>query len=174
MSPTPRKATKPSSRQSVVSWFKQYLDVNDQAKQEAERATELKDRLKDALVKIGEPDDIGHRWLDLPDVIEFKDYKGKVHQYATLKRERRLSPSNPTPDPEKAEALLRKKGLWLTEAQEKAIRDLQVALPTVVISVDVDTDAVASLYYKDVLTEDEYESVLIEQKETFAFIPTEL
>ena len=69
---------------------------------------------------------------------------------------------------------MRKKGLWLTEAQEKAIRDLQVALPTVVISVDVDTDAVASLYYKDVLTEDEYESVLIEQKETFAFIPTEL
>ena len=44
VSPTPRKATKPSSRQSVVSWFKQYLDVNDQAKQEAERATELKDR----------------------------------------------------------------------------------------------------------------------------------
>ena len=133
----------------------------------------LKDRLKDALAEVGEEDDAGHKWFDLPEPVEFKDHTGKVFQYVSLKRERRLTPARPTPDPDKSEALLRKKGLWLTDAQEKMIRDLQVALPNVTISVDVDVDAVASLYYKDVLTEKEYDALLVPQKESFAFIPSE-
>ena len=169
---TKKPATK-DPKTGIVSWFKQYLVTNDDAKQITARATELKDRLKDALAEVGEEDDAGHKWFDLPEPVEFKDHTGKVFQYVSLKRERRLTPARPTPDPDKSEALLRKKGLWLTDAQEKMIRDLQVALPNVTISVDVDVDAVASLYYKDVLTEKEYDALLVPQKESFAFIPSE-
>jgi len=162
---------------SVVGWFKQYLTVNESAKTDGRRADELKGRIKGALPTIGEKDEKGNFWFDLPSAIEHEtvDSKGnkKVLQYTTLKAERRLSPATPTPDPEKAEDVLRAKGLWLTKEQEKAIRDLQTAVPNATITVEVDVNAFASLYYKDVLTEEEYEDTLVEQTETFAFIPSE-
>lgn len=157
----------------VVSWFRQYLPTNDQAVQIKARAEDLKGRMKDALATLGDEDEKGSRWLDLPEAVEFTDHKGKTFVYTVLKRERRITPAQPTPDPEKAEQLLRAKKLWLTAAQEKIIRDLQIALPNVTISVDVDIDAVAGLYYKDVISEDEYDALLVEQKESFAFIPSE-
>jgi hypothetical protein len=161
------------SSASVTNWFRQFLTVNDQSKQDAERAAELKDRLKDAVGELGDTDEKQNVWLDLAEPVEFKDHKGKVFVYTTLKRERRMTPAQPTPDPEKAEDLLREKKLWLTAAQEKVIRDLQTALPNVTISVDVDIDAVAALYFKNVITEKEYDAILVQQKETFAFIPSE-
>lgn len=170
---TKRQPKETTSPNSIVTWFKQFLVVQNDAKQKADRAEQLKTRLKNGLAEVGEEDDKGHRWFDLPTPVEFKDFKGKVFKYTSLKRERRLTPAQPTPDPDKAEALLKEKGLWLTKAQEKTIRDLQTALPNVSISVEVDVDAVAALYYKDVLTEEEYDSILVEQRESFAFIPSE-
>jgi hypothetical protein len=161
----------------IVSWFREYLAFNEASKSDGKEATIRKDRLKEELPKLGEKDEKGNFWFDLPDAVEHitVDNKGntKVLQYTTLKAERRLSPSTPTPDPEKAEDVLRAKGLWLTKAQEKAIRDLQTAVPNATISVEVDVNAFASLYYKDVLSEEEYEDTLVEQTETYAFIPSE-
>lgn len=161
----------------VIGWFREYLSFNEASKIDGREATDRKDRIKAELPKLGEKDEKGNFWFDLPEAIEHVtlDSKGntKTLQYTTLKVERRLSPATPTPNPEKAEEVLREKGLWLTDKQVKAIRDLQTAVPNAIISVEVDINAFASLYYKDVLSEEEYENTLVEQTETYAFIPSE-
>jgi hypothetical protein len=61
--------------------------------------------------------------------------------------------------------------MWPTGVQLEQIRQIQMLNPYVQISVEVDTDEVAAAYVKQVLTTKEYDSILIEQVENYAFIP---
>jgi hypothetical protein len=169
----PAKRRPASPKTSITNWFRQWLDIRDTVDQLGERTDTLRLRILDTLTEAGDEDEKGNFWIDLTEPVEFKDHKGKVFQYTKLKKERHLRPAQPTADPEKAEALLRKKNLYLTAAQEKVIRDLRIACPYVTISVDIDPDAVAQLWFKDIINEREYESTLVEQKESFQFRPSE-
>lgn len=153
----------------VVKWFKQWLTIRDEAEQLKNRTEELRTRLLEAVDQIGEEDDRGNVYLELTSPVEFCDSKGRVFQYTTLKRERHLRPANPLPDPELTEDLLRELKLWLKPDQEKAIEAIQIANPYVTITVEVDPDAVAQAYFKGVITEEQYDSLLQEQTESFQF-----
>jgi hypothetical protein len=171
---TTRKVARPArvtKASKLASDFRQWLTLRKEDDLIKGRVDELRKGLLDDILETGEKDEKGHVWVDLPAPIEFTDAKGRTVTYTSLKRERRVSPANPTPDADLAEDLLREKGLWLTAKQEKAIKDLQVVLKFARISVEVDTDAVAAAYFQDLLSEEEYEGILIEQKETFAFQP---
>lgn len=168
-----RPKSKRPAKPPITNWFRQWLEVKDEGVVLGERQTELRDRLIEAVDQYGQPDDRGNVFYDLPDKIEFKDHEGKVKIFASLKRERHLRPANPTPDPEKTEAFLRKQELWLTEEQEKGLRDLQLANQFVSISVEVDVDAVAQAYFKGIINERQYDALLTEQVESFQFRPAE-
>ena len=73
----------------------------------------------------------------------------------------------------KAEALLRKKKLWITDAQEKELRALAARYRQLSINWDIDLDYVTSLVFKKVITDKEYEATLVEQTENFSFVPAE-
>lgn len=161
----------PTRRTSVSSLFKNWLGVKDEAAQLTTRQTELRDSLLGIVAERGESDENGSAFIDLPEPIEFLDFKGNTVVYGGIKRERYVTPAQPTPDPELAEDLLRERKLWLTKAQEKVIRDLNIALPYVSITVEVDVDAIAGGYFQDVFTEDEYADILVPQKENFRFVP---
>lgn len=170
---TRRQAVKKSPKAPIVTWFRNFLAVKDEAAQLGERQATLRDRLIEEVAARGADDDKGNSWFELPEPVEFVDHKGKKFVYTDLKRERHLSPSKPTPDPDKSEVLLRKHKLWLTPEQEKAVQNLRVSCPYAVVSVEVDVDAVANAYFKNIITEKEYVSVLRKQVETFQFRPSE-
>lgn len=170
---TKRVAPKVPVAKSITNWFQQWRGVKDEVEQLGERQGELRDRLVDTIAEVGYEDEKGNWWFDFDEPISFTNHKGKVFQYTALKRERHLSPAQPTPDPAKAKTLLKKKGFWLTEEQEKAVKELKIQCPYAVISVAVDPDAVASLLFKDLISDKEYESTLKEQTETFQFRPAE-
>lgn len=158
---------------AVIRWFEQWVVVKDEASVLGERQDDLHDRILDGITKLGVKDDKGSYWLDLPNPVQFTDHDGKVFKYTTLKRERHLSPAAPTPDPRKAEALLRKLKLWMKPDQEKALQALQDACPYLVFSVSIDPDALAKAYFSGRITESDYASCLREQKESFQFRPGE-
>jgi hypothetical protein len=153
----------------ITAWFSQWLSAKDTAETFKEGQENLRVKVLDAVQEWGEEDADGHIFYDLPKPVEFTDRNGEVKIYTTLKRERHLTPAQPLPDAEKALALLKEKGLWLTEKELKVIQDLETRCPYAVISVDIDPDAVATAYYRDQLTEAEYEGILAEQRETFQF-----
>lgn len=173
MTKTAAKTTKKvAPRKPPISvWFSRWLSAKDTAASFTEQQGELRDDILDAVITWGEEDDAGHVFYDLPKPVEFTDRKGETKVYTVLKREKHLTPAQPTPDPEKALDLLKDKGLWLTAKELKVIRDLEVRCPYAVISVDIDPDAVARAYYADELTEDEYDGILVEQKSTYQFRP---
>jgi hypothetical protein len=171
---TRRNSAKTATKPPLTGWFKQWLGARDQAAALSERQTELRDRIKRAIPDYAdEVDDNGSQWYNLQSRVSFTDRKGKVFQYAALKLQRSLTPANPVPDPELAEELLARKGLWLDEKQQKAIQAVQLACPYVTVEVTVDADAVAAAYFKGILSEEEYEGILVEQRETFSLIPVE-
>lgn len=168
-----RRKRAPRPTNSIVSYFQNWLGVRDQGAQLKTRQDDLRLRLLDILDESGVEDEKGNKWIDLQDPVEFTDKDGKTFVYRTLKRERHLKPAQPTPDPLKAKKLLEKKGLWLTADQQKALQRVQALCPFVVISVDVDVDAVAKALFTDRITEKEYQATLIEQKPEFQFRPSE-
>ena len=123
--------------------------------------------------KHGEEDEKGNLFFTLPESVALTDHKGKRFVFSVLKAQRSLSPAVPTADPDKVEVLLKKKGLWLNEEQQKVIQDLRLALRFVDISIDVSPDAAADLLFNDLITDREFEATLVEQKENFSFIPLE-
>jgi hypothetical protein len=126
-----------------------------------------------AIMEFGEEIEGGHFLWTFPAPVEYSEGR-KTQVYESLKAERRLSPAAPTPDPELAEELLRKKNLWMTEEQEKHLEALRISCPNVVFTVEADPDAVSALYLKKVISEKEYENTLIDQTESWAFVPQEL
>jgi hypothetical protein len=157
----------------IVRDFKHWLGVKDEAATLGERQTEMRDRLINSIKENGVEDDKGNLWLDLPEPVEFKDRKGKIFQYASLKRQRSMVPANPGPDPERTEVYLRKRGLWLKPEQEEMLDQIQIQCPYVTITVTVDTDAVAGAYFKGVIPPKMFDKLLVEQREQFSFIPSE-
>jgi hypothetical protein len=126
-----------------------------------------------AIREFGEEIDGGHFVWTFPQPVEYSEGR-KTQLYSGLKAERRLIPSAPTPDPELAEDLLREKNLFMTEDQEKHLDALRISCPNVIITVEPDVDALSALYLKKVVSEAEYESTLIDQKEQWAFVPQEI
>jgi hypothetical protein len=160
----------------VVRRLEQWLVVRDEAAQYSERADTLKDRIKEELPTSAQTytDEKGSIWYDLPGSgITFKDRKGKVYKYIAMKLQRSLTPASPLPIPEKAIAVLKKHKLWLTPEQEKVIKDLQIACPFAVVSVDLDATSFASAVFKNLITDREYQGTLQPQKESFSFITVE-
>lgn len=164
---------RPAETFNFLSTFKRWVSLKGTNESGKVQQDKWRDQLKDWVQAHGEKDENGSFWVTLPEIVTYENPAGKVFKYAFLKAQRSLSPSVPQPDPEAAEALLRKKGLWLTPAQEKAIRDLSVAVPYALISVNVDTDAFTGLVFRKLITDKEYESTLVEQTENFAFVPAE-
>lgn len=171
--PTTARRTAKQPTNPVSGWFKQWLQTKDEAVQLGERQATLRDRLLGQIDEQGFDDEKGNRWIELPQPVEFTDHKGKTFLYSLLKKQRSLTPANPTPDPEKAQALLEELDLWLSEKQQKLVRDLQIQCPYAVVSLDVDVDAVAGAYFKGIISEEQYEAILRPQRETFSFIPAE-
>lgn len=126
-----------------------------------------------AIKEYGEEIEGGHFIWTFPQPVEYSEGR-KTQVYEGLKAERRLIPSAPTPDPESAEDMLRDKGLWMTEDQEKMLEALRLSCPNVIFTAEPDTDAFSALYLKKVITEKEYESTLVEQREQWAFVPQEI
>ena len=164
---------KPNPLAGLARTFSEWLTIKDEGSQLTERQGVLRDRILDTVSEVGEEDDKGNVWIDLPTPITFTDHKGKTFVYSVLKKERHLIPANPLPEADLAEDLLREKGLWLTDAQEKKIRDIQTACPYTTITVEVDVDAVAGAYFKNLISEEEYAALLRPQKESFQFRPSE-
>jgi hypothetical protein len=158
---------------TIVDTFKQWFKLKDTKEQIDERQKVLRDRQLEFVKKHGQKDEKGNYWYDLPEVESFKDHKGKVLRFTTLKAERHLKPAIPQPDPDKSIELLQEKGLWLTEEQLNTVRDLQIQCPYVTIFVEVDVEQVALLAFKDIITDEEYESLLVEQTEEYQFRPAE-
>ena len=169
----PKPKPKPNPASAVSRAFRQWLQIRDDGNVLSDRQGALRDRLVDSVREIGDSDEKGNIFVDLPSPVSFTDHKGKTFVYTTLKAERHLSPAQPTPDPDLAEELLREKGLWLTEDQEAAIQALRLLCPYAVIDVTVDTEAVTGAYFKGAITEGEFDGILREQKETFQFRPSE-
>jgi hypothetical protein len=168
---TPRHARAAASRptpQVLVETFKQWLSIRREVKTWQERQETLRKRLLEIVEAKHETDDRGSQYRDLAETVEFDGIT-----YKSLKRERHLTPSEPTPDSELAEELLRKRGLWLTEAQEKQLARIQAANPYVSVSVEIDGKAVTNGYFHNVFSEAEYTDVLIPQKESWQFRPCE-
>ena len=159
--------------------FKEWRTLQGQNKQVAKRLDDLRkgedgqSGLLGAIKEYGEEIEGGHFIWIFPQPVEYTEGR-KVYLYEGLKAERRLIPSAPTPDPELAEEMLRDKGLWMTEDQEKMLDALRLSCPNVVFTAEPDTDAFSALYLKKVITEKEYESTLVEQKEQWAFVPQEI
>jgi hypothetical protein len=157
----------------IAKWFTSWLSARDTATSFKEHQEETRIDLLDAVLQFGEEDDKGNVFYDLDEVAEFKDRNGKTFRYDSLKREKYFVPAQPLPDPELAEALLRKKKLWLTAAQEKFIKDLAVTFPYGSVTVDIDPDAVGKALIAGLITEKEYVSILAPQAERYRFIPQE-
>jgi hypothetical protein len=159
-------------------FFKEWRTCKGEDAVLAARMTPLRDNLRDAVKELGEEIDGGHFVWYFKTPIKYTDpaLPGKprvTHVYTGLKAEKRLVPSAPVPDPELAEALLKKKNLWMTQEQENALAALQISCPNVAFTAEVDIDAVATLYKRGKLSEKEYESTLEEQKIQWAFVPIE-
>jgi hypothetical protein len=169
---TRRSSTRPR-RPDFIKLFKQWLGVKDIVGQTSDRQDTLRKRILTGVEEFGEEDDNGNHWIYLPEPISFTDWNGKTFRYAALKRERHLTPANPVPVDDKAEVLLRKKGLWLTAAQEKVLTDIQTANPFVNISIELNRDEFTRGLFLKRYTDAEYERTLCEQKPSFQFRPSE-
>jgi len=167
----PAKAAKRSPVSQVSRWFKQWLTVSDEADLLEDRGAELKKRLLDTLVEHGEQDEKGSSFLEFTDPIEFTSHDGTTKIFTALKRERFVTPANPLPDPAKAEVLLRQLHLWPKPADEKVIKEFGIRNPYVKVTVTPDVDALAQAYFKGLISEEDYDACLVEQREGFRFRP---
>jgi len=130
--------------------FIEFLDLGAKAKALTERANVVKNELSEFVDAHGNVDEEkGHKVLTLPDPVEIA---GK--RYVGFMRQRRVTT---TFNEEKAEELLTKKGI----DREDFISTQEY----------VDQDKVYRLYADDILTEEEMKS-LLDEKETYAFVPT--
>lgn len=168
---TAKKA--PRRKPPITKWFTHWRELKDTADLTGDRQTEFRDKLKDAVSEFGEEDADGNFWYTLPTPVEFKTHDGKVQVFTKLKVERYLTPKDPIPDPELALALLQKKGLWLTAAEQKELQALNDRHPYALVSLDIDADALADAWFRKVITTEEYEATLGEQTENFRFKPVE-
>jgi hypothetical protein len=120
------------SEDPFISLVKEYQFVKSQAEALAARQKELRDSIIETVDALGEPDDVGHIWLELPDQIE--GVRGLV-------KERRVSQKL---DEDRAQEILQDNDL-LTRCT-KFVRQ-------------VDEDEVMEAKREDLLTDDDLESM---------------
>lgn len=164
-----RRPTARSKAERAVTLFRQWLMVRDEAELLEERQGELRERLLSIVEAAGKPDDKGHQLLELSEPVRFKSHDGSTKTYRVLKREKHTTPAQPTPDRAKAVKLLKELRLWITPKHEKLLQEIGLSNPYVKITVDVDPDAVAQAYFKGLISEDQYDAILQEQKESWQF-----
>lgn len=171
---TKRSRTKrrPLDLRSVTRHFEEWLAHRREAATLDRRIDELRSYLLEACEEFGEVDDKGSQWLTLPTPVIWND-GDQAYAYTALKRQRRITPAVPQPDPKKAEKLLRKKGLWLSPRQEEAIQQIRKTCPFVRLDVLVDSDALGKAVFQNLISDAEYESTLLPQKESWSLLPTE-
>lgn len=158
---------------SIVASFKEFLVTRDQAQHLSGHQDELRLKLLDEIEAKGRQDDDGHIWLTLDEPIEFTDHTGKTHVYTELKNQLSLVPARPQPDLEKAEELLKKKGLWLTTEQLKLIRRLVSTLPLFDVTVELNPERFGDLVFSKQITDKEYRATLQEQTQKISFVQVE-
>jgi len=145
------------------------LVMSDTLAMTEEEVTAAKAELKEICTQHGEPDEKGSYFLYFPRPLAFTDHTGKRFLFTAMKAERHLTPANPTPDPVLAEALLRKVGCWLTQAQQETLDAIAQANPYVRITVAVEPDALAMAVFRNIITERSYRRTLRPQQESFQF-----
>lgn len=160
-------------RQRILSDFAHFVVLKSEGALIAQRQEDVRIALLDDVEQFGETDDNGNSWFELDEPVFTEAIEGRRIRYTWLKRERHLTPANPLPEPELAEDLLRKRGLWLSRKTETEIQRIQQDNPYVTISVSVDVEALAKAVLTGAVSDDEYEATLKEQKETFQFRPTD-
>jgi hypothetical protein len=136
-------------RKAVTDW----LNTGNMAAQFAAQQEEIRDLLRDTILpEQGEPDAAGHRFIMFEDD-PIPDPSGKA-QVVGIKRERRAPK---TLNAERAEALLRRKGLW-DECTEEVTETV------------ISEDAILAANFEKRLTDKELDSIY-DIKESFAFVP---
>lgn len=166
-----KRKVNPVSR--VPALLRQWRTIRSEVEVGEGRQDELKTRLMSILAEFGEEDDKGNLFIDFTEPVEVTDIGNKVFRYLGIKRERRLTPAAPLADQKKALELLRAKRLWMSASQERSLRELQLACRFASIRVEVDVEAVAKALFEGLISDKEYQSVLQEQREVFAFKPLE-
>lgn len=143
-----------SRTDKIARSFAEWAALREQEKLLGERVDTLKSELSEAVEEYGYQDNDGHYWFDLPE---------PIGGFSKLKREKRMTPKDPAPDPDKTEKLCKKKGLWLPVDKG--------GVYNVVELIEIDADAINKAYFQDKLTLRELESILQPQKVTYAFVP---
>lgn len=170
---TKAAATPVRRKRTISDTFNEWLTLRDRVALINERVSTLHDRLMTGCERHGQKDEKGSQLLPLAEPVEFKTHDGKVKIYTGLKRERYMTPAEPTPDSEKAERLLRRLKLWMSVADRKLLQELRIRNPYVVITVEIDTEAVAMANLKGLISDDDYDAILIQQEERFRFKPAQ-
>ena len=138
-----KKRKRSTTTKVLADWFRQYRTAEKEEKAALARKNEVKARFMDVLEREGYEDEKGHRYLDLGEEIDGVE---------TVCRQRRVSQSV---NSERAEALLKERGLW-----KKATRVERV----------IDDAKLAQLVFEGEMTQKEFDA-LIDVRETPAFVP---
>lgn len=137
------KSVEPTPEESLQQRVRAFVRLRNTVKALTEQQEVLKKGLADDVERLGDVDEDGSQWLNLP---------AEVEGFAALKRELRVSR---TLDMEEAERILHEKGLY---------DECVVMVPT------VDEDAVMTALVQEKLTGEDIEAMYI-RKETYAFVP---
>lgn len=133
----------------IVTTFLRFLVAKNDASEANKAAAEVKSELEKFVIDNGELDEEkGHLTYTVPNPLTVG---GKT--YVGFQRQKKSAPL--LFDPEKADEVLRAKGVPL--------RDYTSAI--------VDQDKVARLYADDILTDDEFDSMFTQDDPTYAFVP---
>ncbi len=125
----------------VSSAVRDFMLAKRQAVMISRRESELKRSLSELVERSGYIGDKRHLWFDLPEPVTAIDAKGEPVKIARLKRERRVSRAL---DSERAEKILRDKGLWercvrlVPVLDEEEIMRAHYADPTSLTEQDID------------------------------------
>ena len=133
---------------SVAEKLRQFLSLKVQIETLSERQDELKKTLSKTVETNGYQDDKGHFWFDLPEPIE-------VGGYGTVDRIKYQRDSSTPLDPDEAERILSKKGIW----EECSV---EIRIP--------DEEAIDRAYFKKLITKKEMKAMFPE-KVHFSFRP---
>lgn len=132
------------SYDNVAADFSEFILLKKQIDELTKRQTEIKTRLSAVVEELGEADDKGHVWYELPQEIE---------GYVAMQRQKRVSQKL---DEETAEALLKERELY-----DRCFRLLPV----------LDEDEVMACLYEGLITESDVDA-MFPKSISWAFVPT--
>ena len=158
--------------------------VKHQAAVQDAKAKEMNQKLSALVGELGEPDDKGHFWLQ---GLQFKGWQNKNGvptevTYSALQRQKRVSVNM---DEEEAVRICEKKG----RLEDVSISYVRLKDPVKAVEVlreaglldeetfelvtEISVDKVRDLYYDEVISEEEYNDIFVEQV-TWALLPSKI